>query len=87
MQCNQTSDHPQNDPKQPHLPQMRLGAVWEESIEPQRASERDLRPLDAEPSSSIDLPIRNPAASEFFKPGKKYYVTFTEAPGQVAYSA
>jgi hypothetical protein len=24
--------------------------------------------------------IANPAAKEFFKTGKKYYVTFTEAP-------
>lgn len=36
---------------------------------------------DATPSGSCSLAIKeNFPASAFFKPGKKYYVTFTEAP-------
>lgn len=33
----------------------------------------------ATPSGSLELYISNPAALGFFKPGKKYHVTFTEA--------
>jgi len=32
------------------------------------------------PSASIDLSTMNPAAAEQFKPGKQFYVDFTEAP-------
>jgi hypothetical protein len=32
------------------------------------------------PWGSFRAGIGNPAAKQFFKPGKKYYVTFTEAP-------
>lgn len=32
------------------------------------------------PMAECQMSICNPAANEFFKEGKKYYVTFTEAP-------
>lgn len=32
------------------------------------------------PFGECRMAITNPAANEFFKEGKKYYVTFTEAP-------
>lgn len=32
------------------------------------------------PFAECNMSIANPAANEFFKEGKKYYVTFTEAP-------
>jgi len=33
----------------------------------------------ATPCLSIDITVDNPGAKGFFKPGKKYYVDFTEA--------
>lgn len=79
MQCHGNTVTPQSDSEQPHLAQIRLGAVWEGSTEVQRASENAIFGFWT-PSGSVDLTIRNPAASEFFKTGKKYYLTFTEAP-------
>lgn len=79
MQCHMNEDRPQSDPEQPHLAQIRLGAVWEGSTEAQRASENAIFGHWT-PCGSVDLTIRNPDASAFFKQGKKYYVTFTEAP-------
>lgn len=32
------------------------------------------------PMAEFNTSIANPEAAAFFKPGKKYYVTFTEAP-------
>ncbi|WP_347558557.1 hypothetical protein [Robbsia sp. KACC 23696] len=80
MQCHSNESHPQqNDLEQPHLAQIRLGAVWEGSTEAQRASENAIFGHWT-PNGSVDLTIRNPDAAAFFEPGKKYYVTFTEAP-------
>jgi hypothetical protein len=56
-----------------------FGAVWEGSTEKQQASENAVFGKWT-PSGSISLSLANPAAADFFKPGKKYYVTFTEAP-------
>lgn len=62
------------------LPQaVRLGAVWEPD-----EGKREL-PENAvfgkyTPWGEARLGIANPAAKAFFKPGKSYYVTFTEAP-------
>lgn len=33
----------------------------------------------ATPSGSLEMMISNPNASDFFKPGKKYYLDITEA--------
>jgi hypothetical protein len=79
MQCHNNTVTPQSDPEQPHLAQIRLGAVWEGSTEAQRASENAIFGFWT-PSGECAMTIRNPAASAFFKPGKKYYVDFTEAP-------
>jgi hypothetical protein len=79
MQCHMNESRPQSDPEQPHLSQIRLGGVWEGSTEKQRASENAIFGHWT-PSASVDMSIRNPEAADFFKPGKKYYVTFTEAP-------
>lgn len=79
MHCHSNEAHPQSDPEQPHLAQIQLGAVWEGSTEAQRASENAIFGHWT-PCASTSLTIRNPEASEFFKPGKRYYVTFTEAP-------
>jgi len=79
MQCHSNVETPQSDAQQPHLAQIRLGAVWEGSTENQQKSENAIFGHWT-PSASCDMAIRNPNASAFFKPGKKYYVTFTEAP-------
>lgn len=79
MQCHVNKETPQQDPEQPHLAQIKLGAVWEGSTEAQRKSENAIFGFWT-PSGAVDLTIRNPVASGFFIPGKKYYVTFTEAP-------
>jgi hypothetical protein len=80
MHCHSNEVRPQRDDvDQPHLAQVRLGAVWEGSTELQRASENAIFGHWT-PCASTDLTIRDPNTSEFFKPGRKYYVTFTEAP-------
>jgi len=79
MQCHTHEDRPQSDPEQPHLALIRLGGVWEGSKEAQLASENSIFGHWT-PSASCEMSIRNPEASAFFKAGKKYYVTFTEAP-------
>lgn len=80
MQCHMNEYKPQEyDPEQPHLSQIRLGAVWEGSTDLQRASENAIFGYWT-PCASVDMTIRRPETADFFKPGKKYYVTFTEAP-------
>lgn len=34
----------------------------------------------ATPSGSLEMMISNPNATDFFQPGKKYYIDITEAP-------
>lgn len=55
-----------------------LGAVWvpdeQERLQPENAVFGN-----ATPWGSMRLGIANPEAKKFFKPGKKYLVTFTEA--------
>lgn len=79
FQCHHKEDHEINDPELPHMAQIKLGAVWEGSTESQRASENAIFGHWT-PSAFLDMHIRNPDAAKFFKPGKKYYLTFTEAP-------
>lgn len=79
MQCHGNVENPQSDPEQPHLAQIRLGAVWEGSTDLQRASENAIFGHHT-PNGSIDLTIRNPNASSFFVLNQKYYCTFTKAP-------
>ena len=54
-----------------------LGAVYEGSVGP---NEENKRFTVATPWGQISLTVDNPAASIQFKPGREYYVVFTEAP-------
>lgn len=74
MQCHaspeEISEHPQ---------EVRLGAVYEPD-EGKRQLPENAVFGKATPWGEIRMGIANPAAKRFFTPGKKYYVTFTEAP-------
>jgi hypothetical protein len=74
MQCHatETSRWGEGDSAQAH--KVRLGAIYGKDGE-----NKDF--ADATPSGECWMQISNgrPAA-EFFRPGKRYYVTFTEAP-------
>jgi hypothetical protein len=59
--------------------QVALGAVYEPD-DGKRALPENAVFGKATPWGEIKMGIANPAAKAFFKPGKKYYVTFTEAP-------
>lgn len=56
-----------------------FGAVWQ-ADEGERVKPENAIFGNATPWGSIQMGIANPTAKEFFKPGKSYYVTFTEAP-------
>lgn len=56
-----------------------LGAVYEPD-EGQRALPENAIYGKWTPWGEFKAGIANPDAKRFFKPGKKYYVTFTEAP-------
>jgi hypothetical protein len=72
MKCHSTETTKFNESFQTH--KMRLGAVYGKEGE-----NKDFN--DATPSGECWMQISDgrPAAA-FFKPGKNYYVTFTEAP-------
>lgn len=72
MRCHATETTRHNETFQTH--KMKLGAVYGKGGE-----NKDFN--DATPSGECWMQISDgyPAA-EFFKPGKNYYVTFTEAP-------
>lgn len=74
MQCHAVPEVITEEPQG-----VRLGAVWEPD-EGQRALPENAVFGKYTPWGDIQLGIANPAAKEFFKAGKKYYVTFTEAP-------
>lgn len=76
MQCNEVPEELQiTDAVQA----VGLGAVWEPD-EGKRELPENAVFGNATPWGSIRMGIANPDAKYFFKPGKKYYVTFTEAP-------
>jgi hypothetical protein len=56
-----------------------FGAVWEGSPEKQAESENAIFGKQT-PQARFDATIRNQAVIDKLQPGKKYYVTFTEAP-------
>lgn len=62
------------------MAQISLGAVYEPLDYAQRIQTENAIFGMATPCGSVSLSIANPAAAEFFKAGKKYYVDFTEAP-------
>lgn len=59
--------------------QVEFGAVWEGSPEKQAESENAIFGQQT-PQARFDATIRNQAVIDKLQPGKKYYVTFTEAP-------
>ena len=67
------------DTTKPPASKVRFGAVWEGSPEKQAASENAVFG-SMTPQAEFSATIHNPAVLENLKPGKKYYVTFTEAP-------
>lgn len=77
MQCHQNTGVA--DVEKQTSATIKLGAVWEGTTEKQQASENAIFGKWS-PWGSFEMGIQNPAAAEFFKPGKKYYVTFTDAP-------
>ncbi|AJY66459.1 MULTISPECIES: hypothetical protein [Burkholderia] len=58
---------------------VRFGAVWEGSTEKQAASENAIFG-EATPMAEFKATIQNGVVVDALVPGKKYYVTFTEAP-------
>jgi hypothetical protein len=58
---------------------VRFGAVWEGSAEKQAMSENAVFGHWT-PSAEFVASIMNQTVIDQLKPGKKYYVTFTEAP-------
>jgi hypothetical protein len=76
MQCHIT---PSSEDITEHPQEVRFGAVWTPD-EGERAKPENALFGNATPWGEIRLGIANPLAKEFFKQGKQYYVTFTEAP-------
>ncbi len=76
MQCHV------NEP-QPHSSEgfhsLRLGAVYS-GYEDDKAKGENAVFGKYTPFAELNMSICNPAANAFFESGKKYYVTFTEAP-------
>ena len=66
---------PESDPRVT----VRLGAVYEPNDEKRAKSENAIFG-EATPYAEMNMSITNPEASSFFKNGKTYYLTFTEAP-------
>ncbi len=58
---------------------VRFGAVWEGSTEKQQASENAIFGAMT-PCAEFKATIHNQTVLAKLNPGKKYYVTFTEAP-------
>lgn len=67
---DQITEHPQ---------QVKFGAVWHPD-EGERAKPENAVFGKATPWGEAMLAIANPEAKKFFKAGKSYYLTFTEAP-------
>lgn len=79
MQCHGNTYVEQvNDPDNKYYTNVVLGAVWEGSTEAQQMSENVIFGKWT-PNAECKMGIRNPDAGSFFKQGKQYYVTFTEA--------
>lgn len=76
MKCHEC---PQGDQIDDQTQKVRLGAVYEPD-EGKRALPENAVFGKATPWGECVMGIANPAAKEFFKPGKSYYVSFTEAP-------
>jgi hypothetical protein len=75
MKCHGT---PQGEQITDQPQKVVLGAVWEPDDGKRELPENAVFGK-ATPWGEITMGIANPAAKEFFVPGKNYYVTFTEA--------
>lgn len=76
MKCHAA---PQGDEINDQPQAVTLGAVWEPD-EGQRHMPENAVYGKYTPWGEFKVGIANPAAKEFFKPGKSYYLTITEAP-------
>lgn len=74
MQCREVPETATDS-----VQRVEFGAVWEPD-EGKRALPENAVFGNATPWGEIRLGIANPEAKAFFERGKKYYVTFTEAP-------
>lgn len=74
MQCHAVPSEITDQPQA-----VRLGAVYEPD-EGKRQLPENAVFGKATPWGEMTMGIANPAAKEFFKAGKKYYITLTEAP-------
>jgi len=80
MQCHQNTGEARiSEEKGDSTAHIKMGAVWEGTIEAQRASENAIFGRYS-PWGSFEMGIANPDTASFFVPGQKYYVTFTKAP-------
>lgn len=78
LTLNELAEHRFANQTEPMV-KVSFGAVWEGSIEKQAASENAVFGHQT-PSARFDATIRNQAVIDKLIPGKRYYVTFTEAP-------
>jgi hypothetical protein len=74
-----TTRYAGQDPAKHRMAKVRFGAVWEGNAEKQAASENAIFG-EMTPQAEFVATIQNGAVVDALVPGKKYYVTFTEAP-------
>jgi hypothetical protein len=81
MQCHESPEPGTYADNNEDAKKVRLGAVYEAfKSEEERAASENAIFGKYTPWGECVMGITNPVALAFFKPGKKYYVTFTEAP-------
>lgn len=78
LTLNEMAEHRFANQTEP-MAKVSFGAVWEGSTEKQSASENAIFGHQT-PCARFDATIRNQSVIDALKPGKRYYVTFTEAP-------
>jgi hypothetical protein len=76
MQCHQNSAQPNSAEG---FNSLRFGAVYA-GYEKDKENGENAIFGKYTPFAECQMSVCNPAANEFFREGKKYYVTFTEAP-------
>lgn len=76
MACTRNEAHPNSSE---NFHSIKLGAVYAGYDKDKENGENAVFGKYT-PFAECSMSIANPAANEFFKEGKKYYVTFTEAP-------
>jgi hypothetical protein len=76
MQCHYNREQDNSDQR---FHSIRLGAVYA-GYEKDKENGENAVFGKWTPFAECNMAVANPSANEFFKEGKKYYVTFTEAP-------